>query len=395
MTQTFVSGGRVQLAKKLNPWDATLVATTDLWITKGRIYFKNDSQEEWISFSGVAPSWADFAYTITLRSLSQTAIPATGTTGLTWLASTVGYNVAMHDQVPDLQEPTQYLQVAKTYASTAARDAALWGNGVATFNYTDVKVTATGLFYNYNTTSGQWEVQGTWTATPNASATVSWSVEIATNAEVTAWTDTWWTGALLVVLPSQIKKSISLKTAGTTFGDTDEIAVNISWEDKRITWANLRESIPASTTAKWTVELATNAEVITSTDATRYISPSQLRYKTGMNLSTSNVTVTQWGTTRANSASAQSVKGGMVTVIRNYDWSGAVNNNSWGLEFSPDNSAWTQMWWEWYAWWAAQNPRHVSPSFILNAWYYYRVFAGWTGSSTVALTVTAYLQEAA
>jgi len=91
---------------------------------------------------------------------------------------------------------------------------------------------------------------------------VAGKIEIATDAEVTAGTDTGGTGALMVSTPSQTKKSISLKAADTTFTDTDEVVVNRSGEDKRVTVANAREALAASTTAKGTVEMATDAEVL-------------------------------------------------------------------------------------------------------------------------------------
>jgi hypothetical protein len=97
----------------------------------------------------------------------------------------------MHDQMIDKQLPTANLQIATTYATTSARDTALWGNGVATFPYVDIYVTATGLYYNYNLSSNQWESIDVGTSTPNASTTVAGKVEISTDAEATAGTSTW------------------------------------------------------------------------------------------------------------------------------------------------------------------------------------------------------------
>lgn len=155
------------------------------------------------------------------------------------------------------------------YADATARDLAI----IAPVNWMSVYLTAEWYFTDY--AGWAWVTRANW-ATPNADSTTAWKVEIAIDSEITSGTNTGWTWAFIVPTPSQIKKSISLKTAGTTFWDTDEIAVNISWEDKRITWANLRESIPASTTQKGTVELATDAEVITWTDTTRYVNVKQI-----------------------------------------------------------------------------------------------------------------------
>lgn len=207
-SQTYVSWLTLYLATKLTPaW--TLLVTADPWITQWRLFLKNNYQTEWIEFTSVSSSWSNYELWGLTRDINPVTIPATSaSTGKTWLATQACILTAMHDQIIDRNVAQQIHQEALTFATTTARDTALWGNWVCTFNYTDIKVTATGLFYNYNTTSGQWEVQWTWTATPNASTTVSWSVEIATSAESKAWTDTWGTWALLSVLPSDIAKNI-------------------------------------------------------------------------------------------------------------------------------------------------------------------------------------------
>lgn len=58
-----------------------------------------------------------------------------------------------------------------TYADTAARDAALGGDGVATKNYRMIK--AGSAYYNYNLTLGQWQIISTGTAPLNGSETVA------------------------------------------------------------------------------------------------------------------------------------------------------------------------------------------------------------------------------
>ena len=49
----------------------------------------------------------------------------TAGTGLTWLASSIVVNVAMHDQLLDKQQPNQIIQEGKVYATTGARDSRL------------------------------------------------------------------------------------------------------------------------------------------------------------------------------------------------------------------------------------------------------------------------------
>jgi hypothetical protein len=73
---------------------------------------------------------------------------------------------------------------AAVYADEATRDTALGGDGVATKAYTNIYVTDTGLFYNYNLSSNQWEAIDTGTVTPNASTTVAGKAEQATPTEL-------------------------------------------------------------------------------------------------------------------------------------------------------------------------------------------------------------------
>lgn len=190
---TSASGKTTRLTVQLNPSDVTLTTNSDVGVTKGRLYLKNNLQEEWISFSGVAASGSNYVYSGLVRGLSQTADPATVGTGLTWLVNQQCVLVAMHDQLPDRQDGMK----CKVYADTTARDADLTSptNGMTCY------VTADGVFYDYQ--SGAWATRANG-ATPNASTTVAGKVEIATTAESKAGTSTGGTGAYLSANPSDI-----------------------------------------------------------------------------------------------------------------------------------------------------------------------------------------------
>lgn len=199
MASQFASGKVPVLTRKLNAADSTAYLDSDVGITSGRLYLSNNLQEEWVSFSGVAASGSEFAYSGLVRGLSQTADPATASTGKTWLAGQQCALVEMHDQMMNKQRPEP-----KVFATTAARDSALGADGAATSPWVNVYVTDTGLHYNYSLGTNQWEAIDTGTVTPNASETVAGKVEIATSAESIAGTNTGGTGALLSVLPSDI-----------------------------------------------------------------------------------------------------------------------------------------------------------------------------------------------
>lgn len=348
--QTFQSGFETTLALRLDPSDTTATLASVPTVTKGRMYLDNWEQKEWIKFTGVSGS------TITglVRGLSQTADPATAGTWLTWIAGTKIKLVAMHDQMLDRLEWDDALISAVVYADTTARDAELWGDGVATINYTNIKTTADWLFWRYNTTTGVWEAIDTGTVTANASATVAGKVELATEAEGIAGTATGGTGASLDLTPDLIAKitqsgswvycasatgsdtytanltpSLTAYTTGMllpckfTTTNTGACSINInSLGAKNIktldgndpqTWvirANgtallmydgtnfvIQSEDFATTSNKGIIEIATDAEVSTGTDTARSTTPAQLR---------ANSKTSAWTTSRTASDSTGS-----------------------------------------------------------------------------------------
>ena len=196
MAQEFETGFRTTLAAKLNASDTTITVATAPTVTMWRMHIYRWSTNAWIKYTGV--TWT----TLTgVTFVSQTADPTTTVTWTTFPAGTSIELVDMHDQKIDKQMWSQ----VKVYATTTARDADITSpsNGMTCY------VTADGVFTDYIAWS--WSNRATW-STANASATVAGKVEIATTAESIAGTDTWWTGALLSVLPSNIAKNIQSST---------------------------------------------------------------------------------------------------------------------------------------------------------------------------------------
>lgn len=183
----------------------------------------------------------------------------------------------------------------------------------------------TDLWVHYQYIGWSWSTFATWT-TSNASETVAGKVEIATDAEVTAGTGTGWTGAVLSVTPTQANTLVSLATTDTTSSDTDYYVFQdaaASDVNKRITQANLRDSLAASETVKGTVERATDAEAITWTDTTRYISPaSNKAVNEDLVGTSSDITITTW-----SSWNIQATAAGFVSVYAEPTWSASFNIN--------------------------------------------------------------------
>lgn len=240
MVQTYESWFRTTLSLWLSTTDTTATLATVPTVTSGRLYLTDWSQEEWINFTGVSGS----TVTGLTRWLSQTADPATAGTGKTWIAGTKVKLVAMHDQLADKLQGNQFLGSAQVYATTAARDTALGGDWVATKAYSDVYVTATGLHYQYNLSSNQWEAIETGTVTPNMTTAVAWKWQSSTQVHFDAGTDIWVTWAQNVATNWQIQNMVNTSTAKTALVDADLLLLwdsAAAWINKKITALNAKK----------------------------------------------------------------------------------------------------------------------------------------------------------
>lgn len=199
----FESWKRTTLSQPVAPWDTTIYLASVPTVTSGRLYLKNQAQEEWIDFTGVSGS----TVTGCSRGMSQTQDPSTSGTWLTWIAGTEVRLVVMHDQLANKQKTNTWTAaqtfswdiianddivtakgvIATSYASTAARDAALWGDWAATQNYMNIK--AGSAFYNYNLSTAQWEIVDTWTTPPDMTESVAGIGEWTTTTEAIGWVD--------------------------------------------------------------------------------------------------------------------------------------------------------------------------------------------------------------
>lgn len=264
--QTYVTGKKINLTKKLNPADTSLYADINLWITAGRLYFINNNSEEWISFTWVSVAWSKFNYTWLTRWLNQVADPSTAWTWLTWLAWSIWILVAMHDQLPDKQQDnvfawtntmtdirfswttTSWLRVKSL--TTAQRTA------LTAVNWDIVYDSDSWIHYQY--IAWAWSTFATW-STANANTTVAGKVEIATSSESIAWTNTWWTGASLSVLPSDIATNTQTSTFvywhSTTWSDTYTVSLTPALV-AYVTWMKLRVLFDTSNT--WACSLNVN-----------------------------------------------------------------------------------------------------------------------------------------
>lgn len=76
------------------------------------------------------------------------------------------------------------------FATTSARDTALWADWAATEPWTGVYCDDTGLHYNYNLSTNQRESVETGTTTPNADTSTTGKTRLAEQAQHDAWTTT-------------------------------------------------------------------------------------------------------------------------------------------------------------------------------------------------------------
>lgn len=208
----FESWKRTTLSQPVAPWDTTIYLASVPTVTSGRLYLKNQAQEEWIDFTGVSGS----TVTGCSRGMSQTQDPSTSGTWLTWIAGTEVRLVAMHDQLANKQK-TNTWAAAQTFSAVTTFNA--WVAIAGTSSYLDLPSLTTAqrnaltpnngflvydsdLWENYQYVSGAWSAVSAWSTQPNASTTVAGKVEIATSAEAIWGATTWGTGAAVVADPA-------------------------------------------------------------------------------------------------------------------------------------------------------------------------------------------------
>lgn len=238
-----------------------------------------------------------------------------------------------------------------------------------------------------DTTAWQFQVKIWWSfqsmgaaaSTPNASTTVAGKVEVATAAQVTAWTLTGETGALLTatpdVLSAQVQGGSRVYCASTTGSDTYlasltpaltayttgmllpckftttntgacSININSLWAKSIKTldgndpqtgvirangvallqydWTNMiiMSSDFATTSNKWVIEIATDAEVVTGTDTARAVTPAQVWFTVIPDSLTTYTALLQSADTTRSSASASYVK--LKEIVATFAWTYTV-----------------------------------------------------------------------
>ena len=391
----FESGKRTTVAKPISPADTTIYLASVPTVTSGRLYLKNDAQEERISFSGV--SWN--TVTGCNRNLSKVNDPVTSGTWLTRVAWTVVKLVLMHDQIVDKAwantrvgnqtitgdlDVSGYLEAdrikaikwsyATTYASTAARDSALGGNGVCLYPYTWIQ--ANGVFYNYNTATAQREAVTTGTATWWATTSAIWSVELSTQTETEDQTTTG--GAWPLVPTNATINPNNITSATPATGD------KISFAD--ISNSNKLRSTTIQTLVDTARPLATNAEASTGTGTTQSVTPAQLKKyfwpepSAGTTYTASSATGTLWSTS-------------WTTYLQARIWT-IARTGTYTVEFSVSSGAWVTWYGRIYkngvAFWTERTVVWTTTAFTQNLaftewdtislWY---KSGGWGGASVL------------
>ena len=257
-----------------------------------------------------------------------------------------------------------YAGMAGKPLTETQRDALTPVNGMIILNSTS------GVLNQY--ISGAWTSFATGT-TANASETVAGKVEMATDAQITAGTATGETGAELVGTPVQSKKSISLKNSVSSLSSTDELVVNIGWEDKRITVVNATKySIVSASLRLWSYFWPWadwDITIWSNTTLTRDMHYNDLTISSSFTLSTAWFKIHVKWTLTNNGTIARNGNNGSGTT-----WGAALA--AWTL---PASQAWATGWagwssvWVWGAW-ASVNPSYVNMTGAAG-------WAGWSGWS--------------
>ena len=180
--------------------DFELWANLETWTDTVSIVLKNWVQIE--RFEITATLWTA---TIVKRWITQGNPLATDVwLQKQWADWTIAYVTALAYDIIDKQWDTMEWPLTFQPLSTAERTALTPSNGSIVYD--------TDLWVLYQFIWGAWASFASWT-TPFASATVAWKVEIATQWEVDAWTDTWGSWAIVSVIPSTFNTWITNKIA--------------------------------------------------------------------------------------------------------------------------------------------------------------------------------------
>lgn len=148
------------------------------------------------------------------------------------------------------------------------------------------------------------------------------------------------------------------------------------------------ESVPeASTSVKWIVEMATNAEVTTWTDETRYINPKQAKDNYWFTLSTfTTITTPAWTSSTPQYSISTLLWRNSIINIRLSAISSWTNTNIQWVQYSLDNINWV----DWFTrtgwWWLSVSEDNFC--FSLPRWVYIRVFQWWIGLNSADCPVT-------
>lgn len=285
----FESWKKTTLLKPVSPWDTTIYLASVPTVTSGRLYIKNDAQEEWIDYTWISGN----GVTGCTRLLSKTADPATGGTWLTRVAWTVVKLVAMHDQLPDktwnntrtgtqtfTQNITSGWTITASWTVTTPDIRFSWtttsGLRVKSLTTTqrlaltpvngDVVYDST-LWVLYQYIGGAWSTFATGSVV-SADTTTAGKVEISTQTETEDQTTTWWTWATVVPTNATINPNNITSATPATW---DKLAFADISNSNKLRSATLQSIVDTGR------PLATNAEASTWSWTTQSITPVQLK----------------------------------------------------------------------------------------------------------------------
>jgi len=213
MAFTTETGFNTTLAQKLDAGGSDTeiaLAALPITVTKGVMLIGSGNNKEWVYF-GTVDAGSTEIRTCT-RGLDKDATSTSDSTSSNILSHRVGDPVRLvqHSLMQNAKPDGDASETISgdwvfsgsvrvpVYADATARDAAITSpaNGMAVYN------TADGKFQDY--TAGSWIDRESGGTFPNATTSVAGKLEIATQAELNAGTDTGGTGASIVGVPSNL-----------------------------------------------------------------------------------------------------------------------------------------------------------------------------------------------
>lgn len=355
---TKISNYKFQLRGTLIVWGSTVPISNDLELD-AEVVFTDEAcvlrNRDKTIIERVRASATGGVLTLLKRGMEQDSEVEDSNLEKEWREGAICYMTILWPQLADTLKytPFQWGMSGGEFTTTAARDAALGGDWVATEPHTWVYVVATDLHYNYRLWTNQREPQETWTVTPNASGTVTGSVRLSDAAQFTAgtvdeswnplvpqsdviqagiqswvatyWVDAGWDDAYVVALTPTLTAYTTWQRVWIKVSTANTGACNVNIDSLGSKSIKTKDGNDPQSGA---VRVGINEFVYDGTNMVLQSEDFAWEWRKGIVAGASNAEAIAWSDTANYTNSSQLPKYDVITATRQLDWAnGAVTYN--------------------------------------------------------------------